>query len=143
MSGSGMPVTHAGYVVDIPGLPELSFPPGVGGGCVTDGPFKNMTVSLGPVASLYLPPNGNGLSYNPRCLSRDVNPYINSHYANYTSVFNLIANSKDIATFQGAMQGDPTYIPTLGVHGGGHYTVGGDPGRHSCILEVLCRTGRT
>ena len=129
MSGSGSPVPHPGYVVDIPGLPKLSFPPGLGGGCVKDGPFANMTVNLGPVGSLYLPPNGNGLSYNPRCLARDLNPYINTHYANFTSVVRLILGSNDVATFQGTMQGDPTYIQSLGVHGGGHYTIGGDPGR--------------
>jgi tyrosinase len=81
-----------------------------------------MEVNLGPV-SLALPngstvANGDGLSYNPRCLKRDLTDSINKRYANATSVAGLILKSKDIWSFEMEMQGWPT-TQEIGVHGGG------------------------
>jgi tyrosinase len=105
-------------------------PAGSGGGCVTSGPFKDMVVNLGPVA---LPINNgstigsaNGFDWNPRCLDRDVTTEANLGYANSTSMIKLLTESDDIATFQDTMQGRYG-TADLGVHGGGHYTIGGNP----------------
>lgn len=73
-----------------PGAPgdPIMVPPGLGGGCVKTGPFKDMEVNLGPIA---LPgeagtgPNG-GLGYNPRCLKRDVGPAVAQAFTNASAV---------------------------------------------------------
>ncbi|KAK3306517.1 uncharacterized protein B0T15DRAFT_527438 [Chaetomium strumarium] len=82
------------------------------GACVSSGPFANFQVNLGP---------GLSLKYNPRCLKRDISK---SQAAQTTAdkTYALITRSRDIASFQDTMQGVP------GVHAGGHFTIGGDPG---------------
>ncbi|KAI1097551.1 Di-copper centre-containing protein [Jackrogersella minutella] len=131
MSGNGQHIPNKGPLkLGLPGYPPVYIPAGSGGGCVTSGPFKDMKVNLGPVS---LPTNngtlvtGSGLEYNPRCLRRDISVGVNSAYANATTVLELILQSKNIADFQTVMQGVPG-SGSLGVHGGGHYTIGGDPG---------------
>ncbi|KAF2831139.1 Di-copper centre-containing protein [Ophiobolus disseminans] len=133
MSGNGEFIPGRGNVVlGGNGLPEIQIPAGSGGGCVKSGPFKNMKVNLGPV-SLGLPggateANGDGLSYNPRCLKRDLTDYTNKKWADAPAVASLILKNKDIWNFQMEMQGVPG-SGSIGVHGGGHYSMGGDPGR--------------
>lgn len=115
------------------GLPPIYLPAGSGGGCVKSGPFKDMKVNLGP-AALDVPggisesnPNG-PLSYNPRCLRRDLSDVVNQRYANATAVISNILNPQTVYDFQMQMQGIPG-SGNLGIHGGGHYALGGDPGR--------------
>ncbi|KAK4153158.1 hypothetical protein C8A00DRAFT_43885 [Chaetomidium leptoderma] len=128
MGGNGAKVTHQG--IPIPGAPSPynMIPPGSGGGCVTTGPFKNMSVNVGPLApSLQTTrnPQSDGLGYNPRCLRRDVNKNAAAvTTANYT--YDLITANKEIYWFQTVMEGQ---FPQgkWGVHAGGHYTVSGDP----------------
>ncbi|KAH7069317.1 hypothetical protein FB567DRAFT_573808 [Paraphoma chrysanthemicola] len=134
MSGNGVFIPGQGNVVlgASTGLPPLYIPAGTGGGCVKSGPFKDMTVNLGP-AALDLTngtsiANGDGLSYNPRCLKRDLTDYCNQKFANASAVASLILKNKNVADFQLNMQGVPG-SGNLGVHGGGHYSMGGDPGR--------------
>jgi tyrosinase len=72
-----------------------------------------------------IPPNpqADGLGYNPRCLSRELSPQasMNTTEANVVS---LILNNPNITSFQDTMQ---YVVPDdLGVHGGGHYGIGGD-----------------
>jgi tyrosinase len=57
---------------------------GLGGGCFESGPFKNMSVNLGPTGMQPVGPS-NGLGYNPRCLKRDVGPVVATQNTNYTS----------------------------------------------------------
>jgi hypothetical protein len=85
------------------------------------------TIHLGPVQTVWkdIPPNPqpDGLGYNPRCLSRELNPQATMNTTE-NSVVSLILNSPDIANFQDTMQ---YVVPgDLGVHGGGHYAIGGD-----------------
>jgi tyrosinase len=131
MSGNGEYIAGRGpLVLALESYPDLYLPAGTGGGCVTSGPFKNMTVNLGPVS---LPLNGGGsltgtgLDYNPRCLKRDIGTAVNQLYANCTSIVNLITQNNDIWDFEMVMQGIPG-SGSIGVHGGGHYTIAGDPG---------------
>ncbi|KAF2030071.1 Di-copper centre-containing protein [Setomelanomma holmii] len=134
MSGNGEYIPGQGNVVlgASTGLPPLYIPPGTGGGCVKSGPFKDMSVNLGPAAldttNGTSVSNGDGLGYNPRCLKRDLTDYCNQKFANASAVANLILKSKQVADFQLNMQGVPG-SGSLGVHGGGHYSMGGDPGR--------------
>ncbi|KAK1545570.1 hypothetical protein CPAR01_03072 [Colletotrichum paranaense] len=115
------------------GLPIIELPVGTGGGCVKSGPFKNMTVNLGP-AALDLPggiseanPNG-PLTYNPRCLKRDLTTEVNLLFANVTAVLSNVLQPQNVYDFQMQMQGVPG-SGNIGIHGGGHYSLGGDPGR--------------
>jgi len=127
MGGNGAKIQQTGDIVlGGGGLPYLSLPTGSGGGCVTTGPFKNMTVNLGP-ADLSIPGNitlaqANPLAYNPRCLKRDLTDAINTRFANATSIMNTI-KQKAIYDFEMIMQGIPG-SGDLGVHGGGHYSFG-------------------
>jgi tyrosinase len=113
------------------GLPPVYLPTGNGGGCAKSGPFKDMSVNLGP-AALDLPggvveARPNPLEYNPRCLKRDLSDAVNRRYANATSVLNNILQPKNVLDFQMQMQGVPG-TGDIGIHGGGHYSLGGDPG---------------
>ncbi|OAA60536.1 putative domain, di-copper centre [Niveomyces insectorum RCEF 264] len=123
LSGNGQKITHKGQ----------SFgPAGNGGGCVTTGPFKNMTVHLGPFAPAADPappknPAANGMGKNSRCLRRDISNYLTSHYGRTEDIAALITGTADIGSFQTQMQNTS---PTggMGVHGVGHFTIAGDPG---------------
>lgn len=131
MSGNGEFIANRSDLqLTLGSNPIVYLPAGDGGGCVSSGPFANMSVNLGPVS---LPLNGGGvetgtgLDYNPRCLERDLGTKVNALYANFTSIVDLITNYDDIYDFQTWMQGYPG-SGSIGVHGGGHYTIAGNPG---------------
>ncbi|ROV93754.1 hypothetical protein VSDG_06984 [Cytospora chrysosperma] len=142
LSGDGYLVPNKSDV-NIGGTAVAPFwvPSGTGGGCVKSGPFVNYTLNLGPVA-LDLPggtvatnsKNDTGIySWNPRCLKRDLTDYINQNYANASNVLDVVQGYDSIADFQLMFQGASSSTlaggNTLGVHGGGHFSLGGDPGR--------------
>ncbi|THX82819.1 Di-copper centre-containing protein [Aureobasidium pullulans] len=135
MSGNGAHIdqTNLSVVLGGNGLPEIYLPVGTGGGCITSGPFQNMTVNLGP-AALTVPGNitsispSGPLSYNPRCLKRDLTDEINTRFANSTAIVDNILSPQNVYDFQMQMQGIPG-TGIIGIHGGGHYAMGGDPGR--------------
>jgi tyrosinase len=123
MSGNGEFIPGGGNVnLGGNGLPDFLIPAGTGGGCIKSGPF-NLGLTDGTTVS-----NGNGLSYNPRCLKRDLTDYSNKKFANAQALASLILDTKNVYDFQMQMQGVPG-TDTIGVHGGGHYSMGGDPGR--------------
>jgi len=64
---------------------------------------------------------------NSRCLRRDISNYLTSRYARPEDIVSLIINSTNVGAFQKVMQSS-TSSATPGVHGVGHYTIGGDPG---------------
>jgi tyrosinase len=119
----------------------ISLPPSQGGGCVQSGPFKDWQVNLGPVSPVLpgLPanPEFSGLGYNPRCLRRDISRAASS-WTKDTGIVSLIRNSTDFLSFTTTMQGD-FGNGFLGVHTGGHFTVGGDPGTHAPHLRTYKR----
>lgn len=119
LSGNGQKIKHN----------SGQFPAGNGGGCVTTGPFKNMTVHLGPVSPAIDPappknPRTDGYGDNPRCLRRDISNNLSSKYSRPQDIANLITNSKSIGPFQDTMQS----AAPIGVHVAGHFTIAGDPG---------------
>lgn len=154
MSGNGEFIPgHPGIIITLPvqptsssngsaegngGYPPIYLSPGLGGGCVTEGPFRNMSVTLGPVALPGVPPApGNGFQYNPRCLKRDLGPSTATRFSNSTSVASLLHQS-DIWDFEMTMQGFPG-SGEIGVHGGGHYTIAGDPGGDVFVSPGMSR----
>jgi len=114
---------------------------------VTSGPFKNsmpkttvetvqeliatMNVNLGPVLLPLINGTilfkGEGFAHNPRCLKGDLTNAINRQYANASAISSTIIAHDNIANFQLTMQSVPG-SENIGVHGGGHYSLGGDPG---------------
>lgn len=100
-------------------------PRGNGGGCVTAGPFVNHTLNLGPfdfslVFDGAVPANWTLL--NPRCMTRDLSVAIAQMFNNASAVAYLVDQTHTIAEFQGNMSGVDIHA---GVHGGGHYILGG------------------
>ncbi|KAK7913932.1 Di-copper centre-containing [Apiospora marii] len=85
---------------------------GSASGCNTEGPFADYQVNLGP---------GTSTRYNPRCLKRAVNRDA-AQDCTADKTYSLITRSSSVSNFQDTMQGIP------GVHVGGHFTMGGDPG---------------
>ncbi|KAK8064467.1 Di-copper centre-containing [Apiospora phragmitis] len=85
---------------------------GSASGCNTEGPFADYQVNLGP---------GTSTRYNPRCLKRAVNRDA-AQDCTADKTYSLITRSSSVSAFQNTMQGIP------GVHVGGHFTMGGDPG---------------
>lgn len=132
MSGNGAHEAETGDIYfQIGAYPAIALPHGTGGGCVHSGPFKNMSVNLGPIGLLL---DGNKtlsvpdpFAYNPRCLKRDLSGAINRGYANASAILALLTQHPDIADFQTVMQGVPAK-GLLGIHAAAHLTIGGDPG---------------
>ncbi|KAL1796617.1 hypothetical protein ACET3X_005157 [Alternaria dauci] len=107
----------------------VQVPPGNGGGCVTSGPFKHWQMHIGPISSLDTTvqpnPSPDGLGYNPRCISRDINTRSSSETTD-AKVAELITASANISAFQDTLQNP---LPgSLRVHLGGHQTIAGDAG---------------
>ncbi|RAK81388.1 tyrosinase family protein [Aspergillus fijiensis CBS 313.89] len=101
-------------------------PPGVGGGCVTSGPFANWTLHLGPFSRDFvksygsLPPDP--WRYNPRCLNRNFRPE-SLQILNTQQRVDMLLGAPDMDAFMAVM--DPSNATLIGSHGGGHTTVGG------------------
>lgn len=94
---------------------------GTGGGCVTTGPFKNMTLNVGP---------GPILDFNPRCLSRSINPTIANNFLSYENIAPLW-KAKSYNEFRILTEGDlkGASIGTERVmtfHGAGHFVTGAE-----------------
>jgi tyrosinase len=72
-------------------------------------------------------PEFSGLGYNPRCLRRDISRAASSGWTKDSDVVSLIHDNKNFLNFTTNMQGNFEQ-GFLGVHTGGHFTIGGDPG---------------
>lgn len=120
--------------------PLIKIPHGVGGGCITSGPFKDWTVNLGPVfpGSTCAPLNPNmefgptfGLGHNPRCITRDVTSFTSEGWLKDDDIVALIQEptyQKFWETLQGGAPPDNFKNGFMGVHTAGHFILGGDPG---------------
>lgn len=98
-----------------------------GGGCVTDGPFSGINdfVHLGPQ---------NNITYTPRCLRRDFSPSFAMEYLSINQTL-VTLGQEDFGWFARVVEGEPSFSAS-GIHGGGHYGVGGTLGKWStCHLE--------
>ncbi|KAK4112451.1 tyrosinase-like protein [Canariomyces notabilis] len=124
LGSDGEFVPHPGLEILFPGATEpIVLAPGTGGGCVFAGPFANFTIRLGPISQ------PDPTADNSRCLKRDMNADSIKRFASFRNTTDLIVQSQTIQSFQTTMEGDPRFVPgSLGVHGGGHFAIGGDPG---------------
>lgn len=103
---------------------DFDFPKGTGGGCVLSGPFKNITVSMGPFPGLRndrLP--ANAFAYQPSCLKRDLNSPL-SGLCNGPDVTAALLNAENITEFQEIMHNGVGVNALLGPHGCGHLSIG-------------------
>ncbi|KAI5295770.1 hypothetical protein KEM56_005571 [Ascosphaera pollenicola] len=91
-----------------------------------------MVVNLGPVAAGMdgVKNNGTGKDYNPRCLRRDINPYLSKGWLRHTDLARLITKNDDYNSFVVKMMGSfmGTSPKDFNVHTAGHSVIGGDPG---------------
>ncbi|SPN98636.1 related to monophenol monooxygenase (tyrosinase) [Cephalotrichum gorgonifer] len=133
MGGNGAAATYGGVFMPYP-APYNRIPAAGGGGCVTEGPFKDMVVSLGPFGTVLqgLPrnPQSNGLGSNPRCLRRDLNKY-SAYGASANHSYSLVMDYPDVDAFYNRYLGSPFLRGDeypWGLHSAGHYITGGDPG---------------
>ncbi|KAI0878767.1 hypothetical protein GGS24DRAFT_516569 [Hypoxylon argillaceum] len=108
---------------------------GGGGGCVTEGPFSDMIVSLGPTAmatGVNLPknPRSDGTGSNPRCLRRDVNRNAVMG-ATADRAYDLLTKNDNMDSFYNQLLGTPPVKGDpypWGIHTAGHYVAAVDPG---------------
>ncbi|KAF6838954.1 tyrosinase central domain protein [Colletotrichum plurivorum] len=136
MGGNGAFIPHEGMqILQTRSNTTVKLQPGSGGGCVESGPFANMTVHVGPrLLWQYGSPTTTSSEVptddHPRCLRRDLNKHIAQRYNSFRNVTSLVLENDNIEWFQAVFQGDDRYVSgeELGAHGGGHYTIGGDPG---------------
>ncbi len=120
MGSNGVSVPHDALVVTAFGV-TFSIPPATGGGCVYSGPFTDYVVNLGPTCYEPRVGDGSGFDYNPRCLKRDVSLFW-ANFTKPTDVVALVGGNDNLEAFSTFFE-----LP-LGVHGSGHFTIGGDPG---------------
>ncbi|KAI9372466.1 hypothetical protein BJX61DRAFT_533961 [Aspergillus egyptiacus] len=96
LSGDGVPIDHGhDHDAEIRLLPtNITIPQGSGGGCVTTGPFANMTLNL-PDLSLAgdetFPPNA--FAYSPHCFTRNLNSHISRAFTSQTDVDRLLTSA--------------------------------------------------
>ncbi|KAI5798769.1 hypothetical protein FPQ18DRAFT_366119 [Pyronema domesticum] len=95
--------------------PRLAIPGRTGGGCITSGPFANLTLHLGP---------GTNVENNPHCLTRDISPLVTNKALSFAAV-NATLDAADFCSFDIA-------------HGGVHLGIGGELGT---IADVYSSPG--
>lgn len=129
IGGDGAFFAHNGSLA---GRNTVWLPSGKGGGCITNGPFVNVTLNLGPVGpgmdGLPKVPTGQNLAHNPRCLRRDLTSYATQTWMTYDNLFNITLDqaSANVFDFQEELQGRNFQGGFLGLHTAGHMAVGGD-----------------
>lgn len=80
----------------------------IGGGCVKDGPFSNMTVHLGPFASL---------ERNDQCLKRDLAPEYATKFLSHDKLAQVLSQS-DYGWFARTLEGGTSWDDSQ-IHAGG------------------------
>ncbi|KAL0632473.1 hypothetical protein Q9L58_008658 [Maublancomyces gigas] len=100
-----------------PDTSPFAVPGATGGGCICDGPFKDFRLHLGPGASL---------NATDRCLRRGFSPVIARNFSSAARVGVAMAQA-DFGYFNKAVEGETNFV-NVGIHGGGHYSIGGEAG---------------
>ncbi|ROV97790.1 hypothetical protein VPNG_08645 [Cytospora leucostoma] len=121
---------NGAYIANVSGFPEdyqamVEIPGRTGGGCITDGPFANLSVSMGP---------GNHTSYNPHCLRRDFSPWLFTLSGNQ-SVIDWTLNATNFWHLDYYVEGISLSVYGMRVHAAGHMAIGGQIGEMSNIYS--------
>jgi tyrosinase len=115
---------------------------GEGGGCVTTGPYAgimtNITSTRPTLNATDGPIPGKILSYEPRCIRRDISADLSQRFAGDEHLLRLLTHPTfqvdNIGPFQKFFEGGTATFPPgnevfdIGLHGAGHYVFAGDPG---------------
>lgn len=104
---------------------------GTGGGCISDGPFKDQIVHLGPF---------NSTTRNNYCLRRDINPILPAGFFTPAAIAETMSQTY-FETFRTFLEGVNKQF--AGQHGAGHSGVGGQVGTSSACLIRLAKTKPT
>lgn len=98
-------------------------PVGSGGGCIVSGPFANSTVYVQPLDFSYVftGPPANWTEPNPHCMTRGLNDWGVTTFNNVSDIDYMLAKTT-IDDFNNNING---YGDSPGLHGGGHYAMGG------------------
>jgi tyrosinase len=85
MSSDGEYIPHGPLVLQSPppATGNITLDAGTGGGCVFSGPFKDYKVNLGPLGVVGETPVPSPLSYNPRCLKRDLTSSTTKRFSSF------------------------------------------------------------
>lgn len=107
--------TAAGGTVVLPG--------GSGGGCVVSGPFANRTIYFQPLdfSYIYTGLPANWTAPAAHCLTRDLNDWGVQMFGNASDVAYVLAQTT-VGAFNDNING---HDDSPGLHGGGHYALGG------------------
>jgi len=87
---------------------------GTGGGCVSDGPFKNAVLHLGP---------GRNIESNNHCLTRNFHPQFPAQWLSEAEVNRTMAEGS-YGRFWRHLEG-MFEVERMGLHGAGHLGIGG------------------
>ncbi|KAH6681514.1 hypothetical protein B0J14DRAFT_216635 [Halenospora varia] len=115
------------YIADVSDLTQwpnqipVPIPGRTGGGCVTTGPFANLTVPMG---------TGGSTAYTPHCLRRDWSPQLVSQTMSAKNISDAL-NSANFFDFNINMQGKSMTVPGMNIHAGLHIGMGGQIGENS------------
>lgn len=114
---------NGAYIADVSNLTQTSgvpVPGRSGGGCITDGPFANLTVNMG----------GASTAYTPHCLRRDVAPEFSMRVCSAAEV-NWTLTADTFATFDMSVEALNLTLDGTTTHSCGHWGVGGQVGEVS------------
>ncbi|RPB03291.1 Di-copper centre-containing protein [Choiromyces venosus 120613-1] len=103
------------YVANQTTPPDL--PRGTGGGCIHDGPYANWTIHISRNTTLFR---------EDRCLQRSINPDVAAYWTTPQRQADILAQP-DYGWMSKVLEGGPSW-ETLGIHGAGHFIVGGTDG---------------
>jgi tyrosinase len=105
---------------------DYTFPRGHGGGCITSGPFANITTGFRmfkneEILQSTLP--SDALDYAPRCVTRDLNSNL-TRLNHQQGVVDDLLSATSIRGFQSVLDGNIRNTSFLSPHSAGHWSVG-------------------
>lgn len=128
---------NGAYIADVSNLTQTSavddLPGRTGGGCLTTGPFANLTVPMGP---------DNSTASTPHCLRRDFTAQLAMQTLNQ-SLVDWQLEAGEFAVYDRRVQALDLSLSGITTHGGGHFSVGGMVGEVrflylSCLFFDFC-----
>ncbi|KAB5518049.1 hypothetical protein GE09DRAFT_978746, partial [Coniochaeta sp. 2T2.1] len=108
------------YIANISSFPDewktiVDIPGRQGGGCITNGPFKDRQIPMGPA---------NHTDYTPHCLRRDISPWLITQTTN-SSLLNWVLQATSHWDLDHRIEGLSLDVAGMTLHAGGHLGVGG------------------